>query len=78
MMKTLFFLGVGVVSGFFNPSIKMPSGRDITLVGNGPPVVFSSGLFGTMPSQIYSSFINEIKNNVTMSEHAYYFCVNYE
>lgn len=66
MMKTLFFLGVGVVSGFFNPSIKMPSGRDITLVGNGPPVVFSSGLFGTMPSQIYSSFINEIKNNVTI------------
>ena len=66
MISVLILLMISNVSGFFNPSIKVSSGREITLNGNGPPVVFSSGLFGTMPSQFYSSFINEIKKNMTV------------
>ena len=66
MIREIFLIGLTLVNGFFNPSIKVSSGRQISLVGNGPPVVFSGGLFGTMPNQIYSSFINELKNNITI------------
>ena len=66
MISILMLLMISNVTGFFNPSIKVSSGREITLNGNGPPVVFSSGLFGTMPAQFYSSFINEIKKNMTV------------
>tara|TARA_Y100000816_G_C26103582_1_gene585591 strand:+ start:1736 stop:2434 length:699 start_codon:yes stop_codon:yes gene_type:complete len=51
---------------FFSPSVKLQSGRNINLDGKGPPVLFSPGLFGTMPSFIYSSLIQKIKKNATI------------
>ena len=46
-----------IVLGFqlFNPSIKLSSGKDLSLVGTGPPVIFSSGLFNTMPRFLENS-----------------------
>ena len=55
-----------VALAFFSPSVKLQSGRDIKLVGKGPPLLFSPGLFGTMPSFIYNSLIDEFKKNVTV------------
>lgn len=51
---------------FFNPSIKLSSGKSITLLGNGSPVLFSSGLFGTMPSFLYNKFLDDIKKEFTI------------
>lgn len=50
----------------FNPSIRLNSGKQLTLVGEGPPVVFSSGLFNTMPRSLYNNFIDNLKKNVTI------------
>ena len=50
-----------VALAFFSPSVKLQSGRDVKLVGKGPPLLFSPGLFGTMPSFIYNSLIDELK-----------------
>ena len=50
----------------FNPSIRLNSGKQITLVGEGPPVVFSSGLFNTMPRSLHNNFIDNLKKNVTI------------
>ena len=51
MLPKLIILGLASVSGFFNPSVKLSNGRTVTLNGRGPPVLFSTGLFGTMPEQ---------------------------
>lgn len=58
----LLFLGFQL----FNPSIKLSSGKDLSLVGSGPPVIFSSGLFNTMPRFLYNDLVNKLKNNVTI------------
>lgn len=57
-----------IVLGFqlFNPSIKLSSGKDLSLVGTGPPVIFSSGLFNTMPRFLYNDLVNKLKHNVTV------------
>lgn len=55
-----------VLSFLFTPVVKLDSGRQISLIGNGPPVVFSPGLFGIMPRRIYSNFINKLKKEVTI------------
>ena len=51
---------------FFSPNVKLSSGRSVTLIGNGPPIVFSTGLFGIMPRNIYSELINKLKKNITI------------
>lgn len=51
---------------FLNPSINLQSGKTITLNGNGPPILFSSGLFGTMPNFLYSKFLNKVKKKFTV------------
>lgn len=50
----------------FNPTVKLSSGKQVSLVGTGPPVIFSSGLFSTMPRSLYNDFINNLKKNVTI------------
>ena len=56
----------GMILSFFNPSIKLSSGKTATLCGNGPPVLFSSGLFGTMPSFAYNNYLSLLKKNFTI------------
>ena len=36
------------------------------MIGNGPPIFFSSGLFGTMPSYLYNELISNLKKNLTV------------
>tara|TARA_R110002012_G_scaffold140905_1_gene298613 strand:+ start:4 stop:843 length:840 start_codon:yes stop_codon:yes gene_type:complete len=57
---------VSVAFSIFNPTVKLNSGKQLSLVGSGPPVVFSSGLFGTMPRELYGEFISNLKKNVTI------------
>jgi hypothetical protein len=59
-------LNIGLTNAFFVPSIKTNSGKKLSIVGQGPPFLFSTGLFGIMPSFLYSNFINELKKNVTI------------
>ena len=51
---------------FFSSTINLNSGKKATLSGTGPPLLFSSGLFGTMPPFIYNEFLNNLKNNFTI------------
>ena len=51
---------------FFNPSITTPSNKKFNIVGQGPPLLFSTGLFGTMPRSFYNDLINNIKSNSTI------------
>ena len=51
---------------FFNPSVKLNSGKKIILSGKGPPLFFSTGLFGTMPNFLYSNFLNKLKKKFTI------------
>lgn len=68
MMNTLWLICVIInpITAFFTPTISLSSGRKINVDGKGVPVIFSPGLFGTMPSFMYSDFLKELKNNVTM------------
>lgn len=50
----------------FNPTVRLSSGKQISLIGEGPPVIFSSGLFSTMPTGLYNDLINKLKKNVTI------------
>ena len=56
----------GIILSFLNPSIKLSSGKRATLYGNGPPLLFSSGLFGTMPNFVYNKFLNNLKKDFTI------------
>ena len=50
----------------FTPNLRLNSGKQVSLIGTGPPVIFSSGLFNTMPRHIYSNFVNNLKKNITV------------
>ena len=52
--------------GFFNLNIKLSSGKTAIIDGKGPPLLFSSGLYGTMPRRFYTKLINDLKKNVTV------------
>lgn len=52
--------------GFINPTIKLNSGKKIKLSGSGPPLLFSTGLFGTMPDFLYSNFLSKLKKDFTI------------
>lgn len=64
---TLFYL---ITSGLsFNLFINKPktaSGRELIVIGKGPPVLFSPGLFGTMPKLFYGEFLNNLKKNISI------------
>ena len=66
MLSKLIIIGLVSVSAFFNPSVKLSNGRTATLNGRGPPVLFSTGLFGTMPTQFYNEIIKNLKHNLTI------------
>mgnify|MGYP001322484096 CR=1 FL=1 len=51
---------------FFNPSVRLESGRNVKILGKGPPVVFATGLYGTVPYQFYNTIINECKKELSM------------
>ena len=50
----------------FSTTIPLRSGGSVSLHGRGPPVLFSTGLFGTMPHWIYSEFFRQMTPNVTL------------
>ena len=52
--------------GFWAQSLRLQSGLQISLHGQGPPVLFSSGLYGLMPRRIYSRLFSELSKNLTM------------
>jgi hypothetical protein len=66
MLSKLIIISLATVSAFFTPSVKLSSGKTATLNGRGPPVLFSTGLFGTMPQQFYNEVIKNLKHNVTI------------
>lgn len=61
MYYTLFLL-----FSFLTPTIKLDSGKTIQLKGNGPPLLFSTGLFGTMPNFLYNNIQNKLSKNFTL------------
>ena len=48
------------------PQVDLASGAKATLIGKGPPVVFSTGLFGSMPTFLYGDLFKDLKKNVTI------------
>lgn len=51
----------------FPPQVGLPrTGQRVSLFGTGPPVVFSSGLFGMMPRRIYTRLFDAMVKNVTL------------
>ncbi len=66
-MFILVIIYINFVTTFFLPKqIKTTSGKQLILKGNGPPVLFSPGLFGSMPAFLYNNLINELKKNNTI------------
>ena len=59
-------LNILLLSLSFDASLKLNSGNRIKLKGNGPPVLFSTGWFGTMPTQFYSDFLSQLERNNTI------------
>jgi hypothetical protein len=54
--------------GLFNPTVTLGgSGKRATLMGKGPPVVFSTGLFGTSTWRMYSKLIKDLGANATIA-----------
>jgi hypothetical protein len=62
MMIPLLFL----LYTFLTPQVRLSTGQSARLIGKGPPVVFNSGLFGTMPHYIYSDFVRRLSRNLTV------------
>ena len=67
-----------VVSSFFTPTIKTSKGDKLTISGKGPPILFSPGLYGTMPPQFYNNFLNKLKKNNTIITYDNYQQLNSE
>lgn len=67
----IFLLAPCVSSAFLlggpSSTVRLPNGGGtVGLYGNGPPVVFSSGLFGLMPRRIYTQLFRELRNDLTL------------
>tara|TARA_B100002051_G_scaffold20321_2_gene15929 strand:- start:89 stop:832 length:744 start_codon:yes stop_codon:yes gene_type:complete len=57
---------LGLCCGLFNPTVRISSGRQVVLQGRGPPVVFATGLFGSVSRRCYTQLIAELANNLTV------------
>ena len=57
---------VPILTAFLTPTVRTPAGHRVSLHGTGPPVVFSSGLFGTMPRQLYTELFRRLSTDVTL------------
>ena len=66
MLSNFILLSFISVNSFFNPHAKLASGKKATLIGNGPPILFSTGLYGTIPRFFYNEFVSELKKNFTI------------
>lgn len=66
LVLLLLILNLTFIDSLFNPTIKLNSGKKAKIIGKGPPLFFSPGLFGTMPSFFYSNLINNLKKNLTI------------
>ena len=53
-------------SFFGPPTVNLGKGMKATLYGSGPPVVFSSGLYGSMPKFLYNDLFRKMGKNVTL------------
>jgi len=51
---------------FFIPTLQLENGRNIKVIGKGPPVLFSTALYGTMPYQMYNELINVLKSDISV------------
>ena len=51
---------------FFIPTLQLENGRNIKIIGKGPPVLFSTALYGTMPYQMYNELINVLKSDISV------------
>ena len=61
-------LTLGLLDSFFPSSVvNLPqSGQKVSLFGSGPPVMFSSGLFGLMPRRLYTNMFTELMGEATI------------
>lgn len=50
----------------FARRLTTPQGKRVEVRGTGPPVLFSSGLYGTMPHWAYSSFLNKVRKRLSI------------
>ena len=55
-----------LIFSFLTHSFKLASDKNIYLKGKGPPLLFSTGLFGGMPNFIYSNLQNQLSKNFTL------------
>lgn len=51
---------------FFTPRVRLAGGKSVSLFGGGPPVMFSSGLYGLMSRRIYTKLFREMEQKVTL------------
>lgn len=61
----LHFVSLTMVA-FFAPTARLPDGKQVSFYGRGPPVVFSSGLFGMMPRRLYTRLFRNLKQRATL------------
>lgn len=59
----IFFI---IFNSFLSPQFKLSSEKNLYLKGKGPPLLFSTGLFGGMPNFLYSNLQNDLANNFTL------------
>lgn len=52
--------------GMKTTTVTLSSARKVYVSGDGPPVVFSSGLFGQTPPWMYSRFLTDLAKNLTV------------
>lgn len=45
--------------------LRLASGKRAMVVGSGPPVVFSSGIFNVVSTRFYSEFLRNVQSNVS-------------
>lgn len=65
-LAVLLFLFFSTPATFLVPTVRTSTGQRVSLHGTGPPVVFSSGLFGTMPRRIYTQLFRLLRDDVTL------------
>lgn len=66
LLACLFGTGCGLFSWMVPPTTVQIRGKSAVIVGSGPPVVVSTGLFGTMPRQLYHELFSELSKNLTL------------
>ena len=69
LLAALALLGGGAAPGFLlnaAPTVPVDNGRTAKLIGSGPPVLFSPGLLGLASWRFYTTFVDQLKPNVTV------------